>query len=240
MDINFATMGAGLLHFSSMQQLPFMLKQTCPGFAEQQAAAAAAAAGRALPDPAASITGGSVMTSMTATCKLLEHFPGPLGPSTSKDKVTKFIKDRLLHLQVDECLTDAPSWAVDCRKALWELLLIMAKNQGHLKVSSSSGSSKAAAAVGGLLRTAVGAAANADGTGTGSGTGTNSPAAVGSPTAATAAAAAAAGQSELLRILAPDAASPAAAGQRLLAAQVQEMELQATAAEMQVRECTAQ
>lgn len=147
---------------------------------------------------------------------------------------------------------------VDCRKVLWELLVLMAKHQGQLKVSYSPAGAGASAKAAGLLRGAVTAAAgaavsaatsaaaagaggsDADGRAPGSGAGTPR---AGAGAAAGTAAGGAAGStgdgvadSELLRVLTPELASAAgaASGMRILSHQVPEMELQATATEMQV------
>lgn len=234
MDISFATMGAGVLHLVPLQQLPATLKA---------AAAGGSSSSSGLPDRPASApsSGGTTgpTCSLAAVNKLIEGYAGPLGPNSSKDKCIRFIKERLANCQAEECGPDTPAWQVEGKRALWELLLLMAKNQGQLKASSGSGSSSgksAAAAVGGLLQKAVGAAAGAVGDG-GGGVDSSGPtpsSAAASPTAAAAAGSAAAADCELLKVLAPGAASAATAGQRVLAAQVPEVELQATAAEMQV------
>lgn len=242
MDINFATMGAGVLHITTLAQLPAVLKMasplnlsgTYPSLQQEQDAAAAINKKQGSAGGASIATSASTL-SLTAVIKLLDSFPGPLNPSSSKDKCVKFIKDRLANCQLDELPTDAPAWQVDARKALWDLLLLLASNQGQLKsTSGSSAGSKAAAAVGNLLKGAVGAAAAA------AGDGAASPSAAGIAAGKAAAGAdvgsprAAGGESELLRILAPGAAAGSAAGQRVLATAVPEVELQATAAEMQV------
>jgi hypothetical protein len=233
MDINFASMGAGVLRFVSVLQLPATLKTlTCTASSSSSTTAVA--------DRPSTAPGGTVggttdpICSITAVNKLIESFPGPLGSSSSKDKCIKFIQQRIAACQIEECIPDAPSWQVEGKRAIWELLQLMAKHQGQLKASSSSSSKGAAAAVTGLLRGAVGGGGDGDGS-------SSSPAATAaagvSPTAAAAAAAAAAaGECELLKVIAPAALSAAsAAGQRVLATQVPEVELQATAAEMQVR-----
>lgn len=150
---------------------------------------------------------------------------------------------------------------VDCRKDLWELLALMAKHQGQLKVNytGSSSSSKAAGLLRGAVTAAAGAAvsaatAGAGGAATGdtdskagSASGTPKAGSAGpSPAAGAAAAADGAGDSELLKVLTPElgSAAGAASGMRILTHQVPEGELQSTAAEMQVGEtllgCCAQ
>lgn len=247
MDVSFSTMGAGVMHLTNLTHLPTTLATACPLNPqgtypslqhEPDPAAAAAAANKKQPPAAAaaaSATSGlaaaATTTSLSAVLRLLDCYPGPLGSNSSKDKCVKFLKERLTHCHVDELGSDAPAWQVDARKALWDLLLLLANNNGQLKASSSGGSSassKAVAAVGNLLKGAVDAADGAAAAGPGS------------PVKGVAAAAAAAGggtssESELLRILAPGAAAGSTAGARVLAAAVPEMELQATAAEMQVR-----
>jgi hypothetical protein len=237
MDINFASMGAGVLRFVSVLQLPATLKTlTCTA---NSSSSTTAVADRPSSAPAAgsTVSGTTDPTcSVTAVNKLIESFPGPLGSSSSKDKCVKFIQQRIAACQVEECIPDAPSWQVEGKRAIWELLQLMAKHQGQLKASSSS-SKGAAAAVTGLLRGAVGGGGDGDGSSSSPAAAAAAAAAV-SPTAAaaTAAAAAAAGECELLKVIAPAALSAAAAaGQRLLAPSVPEVELQATAAEMQVR-----
>jgi hypothetical protein len=147
----------------------------------------------------------------------------------------------------------APALQVDCRKVLWELLVLMAKHQGQLKVSYSPSASKAAA---GLLRGAVTAAAGAavsaataatvtaadtDSRG-GSNAGTPKAGATGTGLPAPGASASGSGDggtgdSELLQVLTPGlgSAAGAASSMRILSHQVPDMELQATATEMQVR-----
>ena len=269
MDVSFATMGAGTLHTGSLTQLLATLKTVCPAAdaysatPEPYAAAAAGsstAGGARGPSPALGSTtsaGGSSgnVLSLAAHTKFVESFPGPLNSSSSKDKVVKFLKDRLAHYLQEECLTDAPSWQVDCRKVLWELLLLMAQHQGQLKVnygSSSSNASKAAGLLRGAVTAAAGAAvtaatggAAAAGSDTASNTGsagTTPKAAAGAASAGGAAGgnasdAAAAADSELLKILLPgltSSAASAAGGVHVVSHQVAEVELQATAAEMQV------
>lgn len=250
MDISFATMGAGVLHITTVAQLPTVLATACPLNPsgaypslqhEQDTTASAVAANKKQPNAggSCSIAAAASITSLAAINKLLDSFPGPLTPSSTKDKCIKFIKDRLANCQTDELPADAPAWQVDAKKALWDLLLLLATNQGQLKsTSGSSAGSKAAAAVGSLLKGAVAAASAGDGV-------VSSPSSAAAAAAAGKAAAAAAdvgspkgaggGESELLRILAPGAVAASAAGQRLLALAVPEVELQATAAEMQVK-----
>lgn len=144
---------------------------------------------------------------------------------------------------------------VDCRKVLWELLVLMAKHQGQLKVSYSPSASASKAAAG-LLRGAVTAAAgaavsaataatttaaDADSRG-GSNAGTPKAGAIGIGLPAPGASASGpadggTGNSELLKVLTPGLGSAPgpANGMRILSHQVPEMELQATATEMQVR-----
>lgn len=211
---------------------------------------------------ASSSTNTSNALSLTTYTKFLDSFPGPLNSSSSKDKVVKFLKERLTHYLQEECLTDAPSWQVDCRKVLWELLVLMAKHQGQLKMNYNSSTPISASKAAGLLRGAVtaaagaavtAAAATAAGTpnsdagsqgGSGAGTPKAGAGAVGVGGAAAAAGggsgtAADASDSELLKVLLPGAvassASSLAGGMRVLSHPASEAELQATAAEMQVR-----
>jgi len=251
MDLNFATMGAGCLHIQPLTQLVNTLKTVCP-------AAESYSAGPESYAPAGGIsTGGTKGSSTTSSnsnnvlslaahSKFVESFPGPLSSSSSKDKVVKFLKDRLANFVQEEGLADAPSWQVDCRKALWELLLLMAQHQGQLKANySASGSSKAAGLLRGAVTAAAGAAVSAAtaagaaaGTGASTGdAGSRGGSGAGTPKAGAAAAAAADGavDSELLKILAPGlGSSPAAGGLRVLNQHVSDSELQSAATEMQV------
>lgn len=55
---------------------------------------------------------GSNVYSLAATNKMLDSFPGPLSGSSVKDRVVKFVKDRLAAFPQDEGLRDAPAWQV--------------------------------------------------------------------------------------------------------------------------------
>lgn len=121
MDVQFATMGAGSLHLLPLPQLLTTLKTVCP--AAESYSAAPTTLG-----PAAGNTGGAKGGSNTAatagsSCgsnalslaaynKFIESFPGPLSSSSNKDKILKFLKDRVGNCVQEEGLTDAPSWQV--------------------------------------------------------------------------------------------------------------------------------
>jgi hypothetical protein len=110
-------MGAGSLQLLPLTQLVVALKTACPAADTYSAApvsyAAPAAAGGSS-SAAAGGTGGSSSNalSLAAHNKFIENFPGPLSSGTSKDKVLKFLKDRLAHYVQEEGLVDAPSWQV--------------------------------------------------------------------------------------------------------------------------------
>jgi hypothetical protein len=143
---------------------------------------------------------------------------------------------------------------------LWELLVLMAQHQGQLKVNyTPSSTSKAAGLLRGAVTAAAGAAVSAAtaataATGSETGSAAGTPKAGGGSASATPVAGAAAGgtaaggtaaggtddgaaDSELLKILTPELSSAVGplSGLRILSHQVAEMELQATATEMQVR-----
>lgn len=255
MDLDFATMGAGVVHTLPLPQLLATLKAACPA-----AEGYSAPPGGTLQVTAAAAAAGAHEQqwqqqqqhafSLAANTRLLDAFPGPLGPQSSKDKVAKFVAARLAACVEEEGLTDAPAWQADSRRALWELLLLMARHQGQLKVcysghSGGGGASKAAGLLKGAVAAAVGAtsaggtAGSDDGRASRSGTPTAAPsssAAAGADGAAACGSGGEAADSELLRILLPGGAAVAGGGghQRVLAASAPEMEVQATAAEMQV------
>jgi hypothetical protein len=266
MDISFATMGAGVVHTLPLPQLLATLKAACP-VAESYSPLPAAPDAAAGPGGSKKAGGSSTPTgtsslhvfSLAASSKLVESFPGPLNGQASKDRIVKFVRERLAACVEEERLQDAPTWQVDGRRALWELLLLMAQHHGQLKVCysghSGGGAAKAAA---GLLKGAVTAAAGAAvavgsslstggaaaGGGSDAGGSSANASRSGTPTAGPGADAAAAAapnpaDSELLRILLPDGGGSlsAASGWRVLAVGAPEVELQATAAEMQVCVC---
>jgi hypothetical protein len=116
MDVSFATMGAGSMQLLPLTQLLATLKTACP-VAETYSAApmsytpAAGAAG-ATGNATAGAGSSRNALSVAAFNKFLESFPGPLNASSSKDKVLKFLQDRLANYLQEEGLTDAPSWQV--------------------------------------------------------------------------------------------------------------------------------
>lgn len=120
MDVQFATMGAGSLHLLPLPQLLSTLKTVCPAADSYSAAPAplASAAGStsgAKGGGAAATAGsscGSNALSLAAYNRFVESFPGPLSSNSNKDKVLKFLKDRLANCVLEEGLTDAPSWQV--------------------------------------------------------------------------------------------------------------------------------
>lgn len=151
-----------------------------------------------------------------------------------------------------ECDCCACWLQVDCRKVLWELLALMAKHQGQLKVNyTPSTTSKAAGLLRGAVTAAAGAAVSAATAATGSDTGSaaGTPKAGAGSASATPVAGAAAGatpaaadeaaaaDSELLKILTPELSSAVGplSGLSILSHSVPQPELQATAMEMQVR-----
>lgn len=110
-------MGAGSMQLQPLAQLLATLKTACP-IAETYSAApvsyapAAGATGGAKGSVTAGAGSSSTALSVAAFNKFLESFPGPLNASSSKDKVLKFLKDRLANYLQEEGLTDAPSWQV--------------------------------------------------------------------------------------------------------------------------------
>jgi hypothetical protein len=249
-------MGPGSISSLPLPQLLAALATACPAAAAYTAAAQQPPGHQGAP-PAASYaaskkgTGGAATPnrqqfSLEGLHKLLNAHPGPLNAQSSSQKVAKFVRDRAAGLMDEECLWDAPVWQADGRRSLWELLLLMAQHQGQLKVSygGSSGGGGASKAAVGLLKGAVTAAVAATGAGAAAAEGGGGSGGAGTPTAGAAAAAAAAaagggsgaGDSELLRIILPGGASGSGGlgGARVLAAQVPELQLAASAAEMQV------
>lgn len=105
-----------------LTQLMTTLKMACPAADTYSAAPASYA-----PAAAAGNTGGnskgtsaavggssSNASSLAAHNKFIDSFPGPLNSSSNKDKVLKFLKDRVANYVQEEGLTDAPSWQVSC------------------------------------------------------------------------------------------------------------------------------
>lgn len=121
-DISFATMGAGSLQLLPLTQLVAALKTACPvadtysaapvSFAPPPAAVGGGGSSAAAAAGSGGTGGSSNALSMAAHNKFIENFPGPLNSATSKDKVLKFLKDRLTHYVQEEGLVDAPSWQV--------------------------------------------------------------------------------------------------------------------------------
>jgi hypothetical protein len=116
MDLSFATMGAGSMQLLPLTQLLATLKTACPA-AETYSAAPVShtpAAGATGATGSATAGAGSSRNALSVAAfnKFLESFPGPLNASSSKDKVLKFLKDRLANYLQEEGLTDAPSWQV--------------------------------------------------------------------------------------------------------------------------------
>jgi hypothetical protein len=116
MDVSFATMGAGNLHLLSLTQLLATLKAVCPAADSYSADAATpapyAATSNGGSGSAAAASSSSTVVSLAAHSKFIENFPGPLNSSSSKEKVLKFLKDRLANYMQEERLADAPFWQV--------------------------------------------------------------------------------------------------------------------------------
>ncbi len=96
---------------------------------------------RAAPAPAA----GDPATSITAVAALLGSFPGPLSASSPRDTVAKWLKERSERVAEEEgpllgAAGQAPGVVASLR-SLWQLLALMAKNQGHLRRQGASSGS---------------------------------------------------------------------------------------------------
>jgi hypothetical protein len=114
-DLSFAIMGAGNLHLLPLPQLLATLKTVCP--AADTYSVDAAAQSLYAPSSVPAGSSSSSVVSLAAHSKFIESFPGPLSSSSSKEKVQKFLRDRLEGYLQEERLADAPSWQVCCECA---------------------------------------------------------------------------------------------------------------------------
>ena len=55
----------------------------------------------------------------------VERFPGPLSPGAGKDRLLRFISDRM-----DLCMEEEPHWRMpELLKTMWGVLSLLVKNQ---------------------------------------------------------------------------------------------------------------
>lgn len=119
MGASYPPSGGGFVRLTTLVALPGHLRSDCPAAPHGQPAVAAAGA-------------EDVASCLGAAQRLLDSFPGPLGPSVPKERIQKWLKERAERAAAEEG-GRLGSERLEAVRSLWEALRLMARHGGHLR-----------------------------------------------------------------------------------------------------------